>query len=91
MNGKDIFPYNFLDSVNKFDTLIHDIKHTDFYNILTKTNITTREYATFKSTCRSAAIKTLGEWHDLYLMKDVLLLADFFENPKLQFRPMSLC
>ena len=33
-DGKDILPYSFLSSAEKFDTPIVDIKHEDLYNIL---------------------------------------------------------
>ena len=43
-------------------------------------DITDADYATAKRVCKQSEIKSLGEYHDLYVQSDTLLLPDVFEN-----------
>ena len=47
---------------------------------------TDADYAQAKRFCKNFEIKNLGEYHDLYVQSDTLMLADVFEN----FRNMCL-
>ena len=49
-------------------------------------DITDADYAHAKRVCKDFEIKNLGEYHDLYVQSNTLLLADVFEN----FRNMCL-
>ena len=49
-------------------------------------DLTDADYAHAKRVCKDFKIKTLREYHDLYLQSNILLLADVFEN----FRNMCL-
>ena len=49
-------------------------------------DITDAEYAHGKRVCKDFEIKNLGEYHDLFVQSDTLLLADVFEN----FRSMCI-
>ena len=49
-------------------------------------DITDADDAQVKRVCKDFEIKNLGEYHDLYVQSDTLLLADVFEN----FRNMCL-
>ena len=49
-------------------------------------DITDAYYAHTKRVCKDFEIKHLGEYHDLYVQSNTLLLADVFEN----FRNMCL-
>jgi len=56
------------------------LKFEDFKNDLTGDDISQENYEFFENICKRFNIKTLGDYHDLYLKSDVLLLADVFEN-----------
>ena len=47
---------------------------------------TDADYVHAKRICKVIEIKNLGEYYDLYVQSDILLLADVFEN----FRNMCL-
>ena len=49
-------------------------------------DITDADYMHAKKVCKDFEIKNLGEYHDLYLKNDTLLLTDVFDN----FRKMCL-
>ena len=48
-------------------------------------DITDADSVHAKRICKDVEVKHLGEYHDLYVQSDALLLADVFEN----FRNMS--
>ena len=49
-------------------------------------DITDADYVHAKRVCKEFETKNLGEYHDLYVQSDTLMLADVFEN----FRNMCL-
>ena len=58
----------------------------EFYNNLNMDAITDVDSIHTKRVCKDSELKSLGEYHDLYLKTNTLLLADVFEN----FRKMCL-
>ena len=52
----------------------------DFYSHLNMEDITDADYAHAKRVSKDFEIKNLGEYHNLYVQSDTLLLADVFEN-----------
>ena len=55
-------------------------KKTFCYSKLNMEDIIDADYMHAKSVCKDFEIKIFGEYHDLYLKRDTLLLADTFEN-----------
>ena len=79
LKKKGIYPYSYMDSFSRFEeTELPPIEK--FYNNLDNTNISDSEYRHAREVWDAFQIKNLGEYHDLYLETDVLLLADVFEN-----------
>ena len=79
MSQKGVYPYDFMDSFEKFNQM--ELPNKDqFYSILNDQHITDDEYNHAKKVWNTFMIKTMGEYHDLYLVSDVLLLTDVFEN-----------
>ena len=52
----------------------------EFYSNLSMEEITDADYVHGKRVCKYFEIKNLGEYHDLYLKSDTLLLVHVFEN-----------
>ncbi|XP_044005483.1 uncharacterized protein LOC122850393 [Aphidius gifuensis] len=76
---KGIFPYDYIDCWEKFDEEQLPSK-LDFYSQLNEEHVSDDDYAHACNVWRVFKLKNLGEYSDLYLRTDVLLLADIFEN-----------
>jgi len=82
---KGVYPYEYVSDFLKFvEEKLPPREH--FYSSLTGETITIKEYEHAMNVFKTCKLKILGEYHDLYLKTDVLLLADVFEN----FRNMSM-
>lgn len=76
---KGSFPYEYCDDWSTLDeTALPPIDK--FYTSLTELTISPDDYERAKYVWNKFGIKTLGEYSDWYLMVDVLLLTDVFEN-----------
>ena len=82
---KGVYPYEYMDSWEKFDETALPLKKY-LYSNLNLENISDGDYTNTQKIWDVFEIKSLGEYHDLYVQSDTLLLADIFEN----FRNMCL-
>ena len=79
LTRKGVFPYDHIDSMKKLDeTTLPPIDK--FYNKLNDSNITPEEYTHAEKVWNTFHCQNLGEYSDIYLKTDVMLLADVFEN-----------
>ena len=85
MKEKGVYPYDYMDSEEKFSQTQLPQKG-DFYSLLTNEEISESEYAHAQKVWETFGIENMGQYHDLYLKSDVLLLADIFQN----FREINL-
>ena len=76
---KDIYPYEYIDSWERFDEKTIPPKES-YYSNLNLENITYKDYEHVKKVWEVFEIKNVGEYHDLYVQCDTFLLADVFEN-----------
>ena len=82
---KGVYSYQNMDDWENFRATTLPEKE-DFNSHLNMEDTTDADYVHEKRVCKDFNIKNLGEYHDLYVQNDTLLLADVFEN----FRNMSL-
>ena len=79
LTDKGVYPYDYMNEFKKFnETTLPDKK--EFYSRLGEEHIDDKDYERAKHIWEHFNIKNLGEYHDLYLKTDVLLLTDVFEN-----------
>ena len=85
LKQKGFYPYEYMDSEEKFnDTKLPP--REAFYSRLSGKGITEKDYEHARNVWNSFKMKTFKEYHELYNITDVLLLADVFEN----FRDLCL-
>lgn len=82
---KGVYFYDYADHHDRFLETSLPSKNA-FFNTIKQQHISNEDYEHAKTVWTTFHMKTLGEYHDLYLMTDVLLLADVFEK----FRTMTL-
>ena len=85
MLRKGVYPYEYMDSSERFDETSLLDKEA-FYNKLKLEDITDEDYEHAQKVWEVFWMKHLGEYHDVYVESDALLLADVFEN----FRDKSI-
>jgi len=78
MTRKGVYPYDYMDSFKKFKEKLPPKE--EFYRILNDEHISDEDYKHVQNVWNTFSLKNMGEYHDLYLSSDVLLLADVFEN-----------
>ena len=92
MSKKGVYPYDFMDSFEKFNEKLPSKE--DFYSILNDEHITDKDYQHAQTVWDAFSLENMGEYHDLYLKSDILLLADVFENFRktcLQYYKLDPC
>ena len=93
MKQKGIYPYDYMDSFDRFNETQLP-KKQDFYSILNNDHISDEQYKHAQNVWDTFNLKTMGDYHDLYLKSDILLLADVFENFRktcLQYYKLDPC
>ena len=82
---KDVYPYEYMDSWEKFNETSLPSKE-DFYSNLNMEDIYHIDYRHGNNVFKGFKLENLGDYHDLYVQSDTLLLADVFNN----FRDMRI-
>ena len=82
---KGVYPYEYMDSWAKFSEISLPSKE-DFYSNLNMEDISDIDYRHANNVFNGFKLETLGDYDDLYVQSDTLLLADAFNN----FRDMCI-
>ena len=78
MTRKGVYPYEFMDGFEKFEKRLP--KQTSFFSRLNQEKVSDEDFAHAQRVWKEFDCKNMGEFHDLYLLSDVLLLADVMES-----------
>lgn len=79
MRRKGVFPYSYVDSFEKLEQERLPSKD-QFYDTLNEEHISQSDYDRAVRVWNLFDCKTLGDYSDIYLKADVLILTDVFEN-----------
>ena len=76
---KGVYPYEYMDNWEKFNETLLPSKES-FYSNLNMEDIDDIDYRHGNNVFNKFKLNNLGDYHDLYVQSDTLLLADVFEN-----------
>ena len=79
MLRKGVYPYEYMDNWERFNETSLPSKES-FYSNLNMENIEDIDYRHGNNVFNKFKLNNLGEYHDLYVQSDTLILADVFEN-----------
>ena len=78
LTRKGAYPYEYINSWDRFEeTQLPPIEA--FYSKLNLSSISEEDYQRAQNVWDEFGIRNLGDYHDLYLQTDVILLANVFE------------
>ena len=76
---KGVYPYEYMDGWDRFSEKDLTDK-VSFYSSLTMEDISKTDYVHANNVFKKFCMNNLGDYHNLYVRSDTLLLADIFEN-----------
>lgn len=79
LRQKGVFPYSYVENFTKLNE-VQLPRPEDFYDSLKDEQICEKDYKRAQEVWNLCKCATLGEYSDIYLKSDVLLLTDIFEN-----------
>ena len=79
MSRKGVYPYDWMDSFDKFEQSFLPRREVFFYRLYGE-DISESDYEFAWEIWKELKIKKMGDYHDLYLKTDVMLLTDLFEQ-----------
>ena len=79
VSRKGVYPYEFMDGFDKFEKKQLP-KKAAFFSRLNQEKVTDENYQRAQKVWEEFSVTNMGEFHDLYLKTDVLLLADVMES-----------
>ena len=79
LQRKGVYPYEYMYSWEKFNETLRPPKEA-YHSKLNEEGISDANYAHVQKIWEILELKKQGEYHDLYVQWDTLLLADVFQN-----------
>ena len=77
---KDVYLYEYMYSWERFNEETSLLDKEFFYSELYLKDITDKDYTHTQKIFEESELKSLGDYHDLYVQSHTLLLSDVFEN-----------
>jgi hypothetical protein len=79
LKKKGVYPYEYMNGLDRLEETSLPPK-SKFFSSLTNEDISDTDYKRAQNAWNTFGMKTIRDYHDLYLKTDVLLLADVMEN-----------